>query len=351
MSKFKILAGILSLGALSLTGCGNGNRWTVKGELNPDDGRNYVVEASDNGRWYVLDSVIISDDGRFSFSGDAQGYPDVFRLRNDNVTIYFPIDSIETVTVTRDGNRYSIAGTPQADMMMRADSIINDSDAETEMKNSIARLILTDPASITAYYVINRKIAGKPLFDPSDKRDLRVIGAVANAYNERRPSDPRTGYLKRLYLDSRRADGKGTTPVMANEINSPEINLYDNTGVRRSLNDLASKGNVVILNFTVYGAEESPAFNVMLNSIYEKFHNAGLEIYQVALDDNEYAWKRTADNLPWVTVINDAHNSQQVLLDYNVGSIPTVFILDRNGNVVERVADLSALETLVAKYM
>ncbi|MDE6485544.1 MAG: AhpC/TSA family protein [Duncaniella sp.] len=351
MNNIRILSAAASLGVLLLSGCGNGNKWTVKGELDPAAGNMIAVEASDNGRWYVLDSVKVSDSGKFSFSHEAMGYPDVYRLRNDNVTVYFPVDSIETVSVSHDGGRYMLAGTPQADMMMKADSIIALDIPEPEMKNALARLILTDPSSITSYYAINRKIAGKPLFDPAVKKDLRVIGAVANAYNEQRPADPRSAYLKRLYLSSRRQAGEGGTTVLANEINAPEINLYDNTGVRRSLNELASQGKVVVLNFTSYVAEESPAFNLLLNSIYEKYHGAGLEIYQVALDDDEYNWKRSADNLPWITVINDAHNSSQVLLDYNVGSIPTVFILNRNGDVVERVTDLGELEKLVAKYM
>ncbi|MDE6581529.1 MAG: AhpC/TSA family protein [Duncaniella sp.] len=351
MNNIRILSAAALTGLLVLSGCGNGNKWTVKGQLDPAAGKMVAVEASDNGRWYVLDSVKVDDSGKFSYSREAMGYPDVYRLRNDNVTVYFPIDSIETVTVTREGERYALSGSSQSEMMMKADSIIALRIPEAEKKNELARLILTDPASITSYYVINRKVGGEPLFDPSVKKDIRVIGAVANAYNEQRPADPRSAYLKRLYLSSRRQAGEGGTAVIANEISSPEINLYDNTGVRRSLNELASQGKVVVLNFTSYAAEESPAFNLMLNSIYEKYHGAGLEIYQVALDEDEYNWKRTADNLPWITVINDAHNSGQVLIDYNVGSIPTVFILNRNGDVVERVTDLGELEKLVAKYM
>ncbi|MDE5829147.1 MAG: AhpC/TSA family protein [Duncaniella sp.] len=349
MNNFRIFLGAAALGVSVFTGCTD-NKWTVRGQLEPSAGSAIAVEANDNGRWYMLDSVKIDSKGDFSYSHDAQGYPDVYRLRNDNVTVYFPIDSIETVTVKREGDRYMVSGSSQADMMMKADSIIGSGASDNEIKNQLSRLILTDPASITAYYVINRKVAGQPIFNPSIKKDLRAIGAVANAYNEQRPADPRTGYLKRLYLSSRFVKDKGTS-VVANEIGSPEINLYDNTGVRRSLNELSEQGKIVVLNFTSYAAEESPAFNLMLNSIYEKFHDTGLEIYQVSVDEDEYFWKRAADNLPWVTVINDAHNSGQVLMDYNVGSIPTVFIINRNGDVVERVTDLSNLESLVAKYM
>lgn len=351
MNTKKILSGALGTLFLVLAGCVSRNEWTVKGELSSVADSKISVEAWDNGRWYVLDSVTVNGNGKFSYSHAPQGYPDVYRLKGDGMTVYFPIDSIETVTVSSRDNRYYLSGSQQAEMMMRADSILNSDLPRSEMLNSVARLILQDPASVTAYYVINRKVAGSPLFDPTDRADLRVIGAVANAFNDYRPNDPRTSYLKKLFISNlQRPAGTGIS-YEANEIGAPEINLYDNTGVRRPLSQTTDKGDVVLLNFTTYLAEESPAFNMMLNSIYEKYRSRGFEIYQVSLDDNEYEWKRTADNLPWITVINDAHNNSQILLDYNVGSIPAIFIINRRGEVVERVTDLDKLDSLVAKYL
>ncbi len=351
MNIKKILYGALGTLALVLTGCGSRNEWTVKGELPAVADSKISVEAWDNGRWYVLDSVNVAGDGKFSFSHAPQGYPDVFRLKGDGVTVYFPIDSIETVNVSSRDNRYYLSGSQQAVMMMRADSILNSDLPRSEMINSVARLILEDPASVTAYYVINRKVGGSPLFNPADRSDLRIIGAVANAFNANRPNDPRTSYLKKLFISNMRHPENPGMSIEANEIGAPEINLYDNTGVRRALSQYTGNGDVVLLNFTTYLADESPAFNVMLNSIYEKYRSRGFEIYQVSLDDNEYEWKRTADNLPWVTVINDAHDNSRILLDYNVGSIPAIFIINRNGEVVERVTDLDQLDSLVAKYL
>lgn len=361
---FKIMA-VAGAGAMMLTGCGNDNEWTVKGNIPAAEGDGYVVEAYSNGYWYLLDSLTTSKSGDFSYSHVAMGYPDVYRLRNGVTSVYFPIDSIETVTLTSKGDTFGadteLSGSDAATAMMQADSIINKALAtmgdaartDETVKRELSTLVLADPSSIVAYYVINRKIGGRPLYDPSDKNDLKIIGAVANAFNTMRPADPRTAYLKQLYIENRRATmpRDSVRTVVANEISAPEINLYDNNGRQQSLTALASTGKVIILNFTIYAANESPAFNVLLNSLYEKYHSAGLEIYQVALDDNEYAWKQTADNLPWITVINDAADSDQVLRSYNVGSIPSLFILDRSGSVVERVTELDNLESLVKKYL
>ncbi len=71
----------------------------------------------------------------------------------------------------------------------------------------------------------------------------------------------------------------------------------------------------------------------------------------MAFDSDEYAWKQTAKNLPWITVLNGAADGDKALRDYNVGSLPAVFIFDRNGDVVERVTDMSTLDSSVARRL
>ena len=122
-------------------------------------------------------------------------------------------------------------------------------------------------------------------------------------------------------------------------------------GKEHSLLELTESGKVVLLNFTAYTVDESPAFNVALNKVYEKYHNQGFEIFQVSLDADEYAWKQTAKNLPWITVLNGAADGAEILSLYNVTSIPTVFLFNRNGELVERVTDISALDSSIAKLL
>lgn len=88
-----------------------------------------------------------------------------------------------------------------------------------------------------------------------------------------------------------------------------------------------------------------------LNKVYEKYHPQGLEIYQVSVDENEYAWKQTAKNLPWVTVLNNVAEGGKVLQQYNVGSLPTTFVFNRNGELVQRVLDIADLDSAVAKCL
>lgn len=349
--------------AVTITACSDSNSWTVKGDISGANDKTILVQASDNGRWYTLDSIKTGKSGKFNYSHKAAGFPDIYRLSLDGRSIYFPIDSIETVTISADtaafDTGYTLSGSQLAENMMNIDRRIMTAVAagtqvasDEQLKRELTQQLLADPAGILSYYIINKNVGGKPIFNPADKNDNKVIGAVANAYNIMRPADPRTSYLKRLYLSNRpriETNEPGDT-LHAREIKAFEINLYDNRGTRHSLLEELGKGNIVILNFTAYAADESPAFNIALNKVYEKYHANGLEIFQVSLDDNEHVWKSTAANLPWITVLNSVADNT-VILNYNVQSLPTTYIFNRNGELVERVDDISSLDKAVAGYM
>lgn len=364
----KTINKILFISSLAITvSCGNSNRWHLEGNI-AGLGENdlVVLEGNNQGYWYPMDTIEVKSNGSFKFSREAQGYPDIYRLRVGEKTLYFPIDSIETLKITAQAPdidlNHSLSGTPQAQNLERVDSLLHAEAAngnaqavvtDAILKKELAKMILADPAGIVPYYIINKRIGGQPLFNPAVKEDLRVIGAVANAFSEQRPSDPRTTYLRKLFISNRPKSDKVNEEniAYAKEVRAFDINLFDNEGKKHSLLDLTSKGNVVILNFTAYTAENSPAFNVRLNEIYQKYHGQGLEIFQVAFDDDEYAWKQTAKNLPWITVLNGVADGDKALRDYNVGSLPAIFIFDREGNVVERVTDLSKLDASVASRL
>ena len=353
---------IAVMAVAALTACSGKGEWTVSGTVDGAEGQTMVLEASTNGRWYPLDSVKLPASGDFKISHKAMGYPDIYRLRLDGKSVYFPIDSIESVKVVANANAfdvdYTISGSPAADMLMDVDRKVMKAAAErgasslqadTALKRELGKLMLSDPAGIVSYYIVNKKVGGVALYNPSDKFDNRVIGAVANAFSTIRPNDPRTEFLKAVFLTNRPRTTVTADTLAANELPIIEIDLYDNTGAEQSLQKVAQDNKVVVLNFTVYGAEASPAFNAELNKVYERYHNSGLEIYQIGFDDNEYQWRQAAKNLPWITVYNSSTDGVENLLHYNVSSLPATFII-ANGELVERVADVNSISSRVAKH-
>lgn len=366
MTKFFNSIFFTAIASLILAACSNSNSWTVEGAIEGADSADLILEASNNGRWYPVDTVALPASGNFSFTRPAAGYPDIYRLRLGNRVLYFPIDSIETISVMARADafdsEYTLSGSPAAEELMAIDRRLNDAattlgaDIATDsvLKRELGNRLLGDPSGIVAYYIINKQIGGRALFDPNNKLDLRVIGAVANAFNERRPSDPRTAYLTRLYTSRRTAMTPSSSPsdtIVAPAIGVLDISLLDETGTRHSLADLATKGHPIILNFTIYSAEGSQIINLALNKAYEQYRNAGLEIYQVGLDADEYTWQQSARNLPWITVYNSPADGTANLVKYNVTSIPATFIISRDGEIKARIDDIDNLSAEIAPYL
>ncbi len=348
--------------AAILFSCNSKPQWKVDGRIEGADGQTMYVEASDNGRWYTLDSIELKGVGVFSFSSPAAGYPDIYRLRLGDKSLYFPIDSIETVTVVAKAAAfdvdYTLAGTSAAEQLMAVDRKLLDAVSkegaegvakDSTLKRELSSILLQDPSGIVSYYIINKKISGVPVFNPENKRDLSIIGAVANAYDVKRPLDPRTNYLKKLYINNRRSYARPDT-IHAPEMTIIDVDLLDMKGQKHSLEDVAAKNRVVILNFTSYSEDFSPALNIELNKIYNKYHAAGLEIYQIGLDANEVNWRDTARNLPWITVYNSDTDGSKYLNSYNVAAIPAIFVI-KDGELRERIATGQNIEKTVAKYM
>lgn len=351
---------------LATTSCSDA-RWHAEGTVTGAEGKSLILEAPNNfGQWYPLDTVAIGSKGQFDVAQLPAGHPEIYRLTLDGQSLYFPIDSIETISITADAGNFSTAytltGSETAEKMQQINDAINKVVAQQgeqavaydpELKRILANQILSDPAGIVAYYTIFRRVGGTPLFNPSDKADLRMIGAVANAFAAHRPTDPRTEYLGRLFLANRRANGSATPTdtIVAHEITLPEIALFDRDGNERSLTDEASKGKVLLLNFTAYTAEASPALNLELAKVYDAHKAQGLEIYQVAVDGDEFAWKQAAANIPWISVYNSPKNGAKTLMKYNVTELPATFIINRQGELVERIEDLSRLGATVNRYL
>lgn len=345
-----------------LTSCTSGDKWHVEASIDGAAGKTVILEVSNNGRWHVIDSTTIDNNGKCEFGVKSSEYPDIYRLTIDSKSVYFPIDSIETVTINANiadmGSRNTIAGASSADLMQKINTTIADALAkatpeevvnDAALKRQLAEMIQQDWSSINAYYLINKTIGSKRLFNPANSFDRGIISAVANAYITNKPNDPRTKLLEEMAIVSRRAYAPGT-PINAVEIYFPEITLKDFNNQDQSLSALWEKSEVTILNFTAYTAEDSPAFQLVIGEVYNKYHDKGLNIYQVGCDPEEYLWRMAAENIPWTAVYCSSSDAQQ-LMRYNVTSLPTTFVIDGSGEHIERVEDITKLDAIVAKYL
>ncbi len=355
---------LMMAAVVMLTAC-NGNKFSVEGTIEgANDSTTLILEQSSNGEWFIIDSIAVGKDGKYSVSAPAPEVPSIYQLRLGGQGICFPIDSLDHLTINAKlpnfATDYTVSGSDHAVQIMKLDKealqFANGKGTDAELKvwkDKLSRQIVADPSGIVAYYSINKYINGKPLFDPLDDNDLRIIGAVANAFNSFRPDDPRTDYLVNVLLDGqrrRRSMSAPTDTLYADVASIIDIKLQDYHGKDYSLSKVAAENRVVLLDFTAYTAEFSPQINKLLNDIYQSYHNRGLEIYQVSLDQDNVAWRQSAENLPWITVFDPMSVNSKNVGTYNVTSIPTTFII-KGGDIVERIEDAANLKAAVAKYM
>ena len=348
--------------AVALLASCSGNQFKVDGTITgAADTTAMVLEVSSNGMWYIVDSVKPDNDGSFAVTSQAPEFPNIYRLRIADQAIYFPIDSLDHITVKAGlkefGTNYTLSGSEHAEQVMKIDreamQLAGGKGSPEQIKawkHRLAQQIVSDPGGIVAYYAINKFIDGVPVFDPLNDEDLRIVGAVANAFNNFHPNDPRTDYLVDVLLQGqkrrRMAAREPSDTMFVTETSLLDIKLQDYNGKTHQLQDVAAHNRVVLLNFTMYEAEFSPVYNKLLNDLYTKYKNNGLAIYQVSLDPDNVAWRQAAQNLPWITVFDPMSTQSANVGNYQVSGVPTTFII-KNGDVVERVEDGLQLEAAV----
>jgi thiol-disulfide isomerase/thioredoxin len=113
------------------------------------------------------------------------------------------------------------------------------------------------------------------------------------------------------------------------------------------------KGKVVVVDFWATWCGPCRAELSNIKAVYEKYHNKGLEVVGVSLDEDKDALiKFLAENhLPWkILVSTDPHHAgfENPIADrYGISGIPTVFLMNRDGKVISLAARGEQLATLV----
>ena len=368
---------VLGLCMFLFSACNNSSDFTVKGVVAGADGQLMYLENVGISNVVTLDSIKLAPGGKFKFTEKRPEYPDFYRLRLNNQLINFAVDSTETISFVADAGTiatsYSVEGSEnskaikaitlaqldanQAISRLRKeyeDKMISDTTyrmkvlAAADAYKEVARkYIYSAPMSTAAYFALFQQIDGLLFFDLYDRKDVKAYGAVATSYNHTYPESPRSKHLYNLTLQSmkvlRAQRPVDYSNVETKEISFLDIELPDVRGEVVKLSTVAP-GKVVLINFTAYQTEWSPALNMALGELYTKYHDQGLEIYQVSLDSDFHFWRNGASNLPWVTVHDPQSVYSQVAGLYNVKQLPALFILDRKGNLVKRVEDVKKLE-------
>jgi thiol-disulfide isomerase/thioredoxin len=121
--------------------------------------------------------------------------------------------------------------------------------------------------------------------------------------------------------------------------------------------DLKSlQGKVVVIDCWATWCGPCVSEMPRLKEIYETYHSKGLEVIGISMDEND-ARDRVISlvqkkNLPWPQGFEGkGFEDNQFTVQYNITSLPAVFLVDRKGNIVDRNARGERLEPLIRKYL
>ncbi len=132
---------------------------------------------------------------------------------------------------------------------------------------------------------------------------------------------------------------------------APAISQPTPEGQTVSLSSL--KGKYVLIDFWASWCGPCRAENPNVVAAFNKFKDKDFTILGVSLDDNKEKWMEAIkkDGLAW-THVSDLKKWESIpARDYGVESIPTNFLLDKEGRIIARDLRGPALEAKLAEVV
>lgn len=384
-------AAVIMVAALAFTSCNN-KKFHINGNITEaTDSMLYLENLSLNGP-VKIDSVKLREDGAFAFDENAMDSitPEFYRLRIANQSINLSIDSTETVKVKASypqmSYKYEVEGSENCskikELSIKQMILQNNINAITKSPNMgidsvdviVARMldgykqdikvnyIFKEPMKASSYYALFQTIqlgnVNSLIFNPrNNKDDVRVFAAVATSWDTYYPGAERGKNLHNIAIEGMKdiriiENQRAQQQIDASKVSVNgciDLAMEDSKGQVRRLTDL--KGKVVLLDFHLFASSESTKRIMMLRELYNKYHAAGLEIYQVSVDPNEHFWKTSTAALPWICVRDEGGIQGQSLQLYNVQSIPTFFLIDRSNTLKARDAQIKDLDEAIKNLL
>ncbi len=322
---------------------------TFKVEGNITDGEGMIyLEYVDLTKTTVLDSTKLSKSGHFVLKGTPPQYPDLYRIRLQDNVLYLTVDSTEMISVRATADSLALYATVEgsedskAIMLLRQSLQLNTVEAH---KLLAQQLILQNPAALSSYYALFQYKDGKYVFDIFDHQDRRYFQSVATAFNLKQGKSTRSKTLYNQVLEvltnERKAQNSAKIQQLIQDAENSflEIKLPDNHGKERALSEC--KGKYTLLDFSATTMRNSNDYYMQLRELYNKYNQKAFAIFSVSADKNKLLWEQAVEALPWITVREESDMAFQL---YNIVHIPTLYLLDKDGIVIERIEKFEDLD-------
>lgn len=347
--------------------------FTVSGEIKNANGEKlYLIELQSKNIVF-LDSVILNDEGTFSFKGQTD-IPKFYALRtNAKNYITLIINPFEQVVLKSKNinlaNSSIIEGSPDSQSILTLrlhldksvqqldsmgiyyQSLIGTSEIN-KVKDSLqlrSQKIITEHTEFTKSFIkenshslaslmaLYQQIAPRRyILNPKDHMEYFTL--VDSTLMQKYPESDAVKTLHTQFLEIKRQqnnEAQINNIVGIGEI-APEIYLPNPQGDSIALSSL--RGKYVLLDFWASWCRPCRIENPNLVKSYKKYHEKGFEIFQVSLDKNNESWVNAIenDNLSWVHVSDLKYWNCAPAKIYQVQSIPASFLLDKKGRIIAK---------------
>ena len=133
---------------------------------------------------------------------------------------------------------------------------------------------------------------------------------------------------------------------------APELAFPNPDGQIMKLSDL--RGKVVLLDFWASWCRPCRNANPGVVAIYNKYKDSGFDVFSVSLDRDKNSWKNAiaADKLDWPNHVSDLKQwASAAAALYGVHSIPTTYLIDKNGRIVAKNLHGAELENKIKELL
>jgi len=360
------------LAAIVLTGCNAQKGFELHGNLENSTGKTLYLDELGTSSIITIDSLIVGEDGSFRFKQELVISKFFLLKASQNNFVTLLINPGQEVIFNGNMDQlsegYTIEGSPDSKLIQdynqhlqqnieklrdlnqiyndslqspNIQAIIIDLDERSkrileDQKEYTIRYINDNSQSLASLLALYQQITPRNyVLDPTkDIEYFKMVDSILyDLYPESEPVQALHAQVIELKerIEAMRLRelqfGIGATP--------PEIALPDPDGDTITLS--STRGKVVLLDFWAAWCNPCRQENPNLVENYNKYNSKGFEIFQVSLDRERNNWLGAIESdalNQWIHVSDLQYWNSLVVTLYQLSSIPSSFLLDREGKII-----------------